>query len=544
MKTKIFDIIVPVGAWHFNEGNGNYCADTSAYRSEAPSDCYTRNTTWTNGAVGSALFFNGADSYAALSNLTYAYQLDSEVLNSHIQAITVAAWVKTSSTNSGAIIDFDADNYWSLGINVGGLSGAGHVSWITQGQSGGNHVCTSAMIVNDNAWHYVVATYDSATGSKKIFIDGIPDVSTNAYPGGEQLGSGTQQRYGFIGVRSSASGFDGAKNGNYFNGTIDEVRIDPYAWSASDIAERANLIVGKWMCSEGTGKLITNYVDAKNPAVLLEAYGTQSILSEQYQVQSSWVTNDGFNALLFNGTNMVVCHNDSDLLLTDDATISFWIKPTLGSTMCPVKKRGTREFQITILADGSMWMEQGSESGYVDTELMPSGSITNDEWHHIAVVRDATNHILFTYYDGQNVRAVGYTSNLALQPEASSWPVVIGQGVIGNVNRVVIFAKKLTASEINDLYHTNLMTMSARSMFSASIEHSEEKIVLSVSIDVNKHSLNLSWPVTSPGYTLQMTTSLSEPWSDGPPAIIVNGIYQVTADTTSNVQQFYRLVSK
>jgi len=130
---EITNIITPVGVWHLDEGTANFCADVSQYHGTLLNDCYGFNISWTNGMMGRALYFNGSSSYAAISNFSYFYPISGASLNSSIAAITVSAWIKTSSSR-GAIIDFDTDYNWSLGINVNGLAALAMSAGLLTGQ--------------------------------------------------------------------------------------------------------------------------------------------------------------------------------------------------------------------------------------------------------------------------------------------------------------------------------------------------------------------------------------------------------------------------
>jgi len=139
------------------------------------------NATWdSSGKVGGAYSYNGTD------YISIPYCFD----NDYIDKITVESWVKTN-LNSGTLVSFGRSKYWDLAISDG------FVKWSTNASDGTVDV-RGVSNISDDAWHHVVATYNSSTGDCSIYIDGLPDKSEKAHTSGEVLGSGDTP-IGFIG---------------------------------------------------------------------------------------------------------------------------------------------------------------------------------------------------------------------------------------------------------------------------------------------------------------------------------------------------------
>tara|TARA_Y100000310_G_scaffold237425_1_gene240709 strand:+ start:896 stop:2893 length:1998 start_codon:yes stop_codon:yes gene_type:complete len=184
------------------------------------------------GIIGLAAKFDGANDYLAISGKSYT-----EV--GEIGAVSVCAWINTTDA-SNAFVDFDRSEYWSLGVDFGGVVDPGEVSWSTTDQSRNMDDLASSVRVDDGIWHHVCGTFNSsAVIDKKIYIDGLLDSEKDAHVTGRALGTGTD-RFGFIGDGSEATSFDGNRNGYYFAGLIDDVRVYERVLSADEILELYN----------------------------------------------------------------------------------------------------------------------------------------------------------------------------------------------------------------------------------------------------------------------------------------------------------------
>ena len=224
--TKIASTQDTVALWHFNEASGIVYDETDNNNDGNLINGINRAADqW----GGNALSFDGDDDYIAIQNLHYS-------IVGEISEITACSWIKTNDQGRNSIIDFDRSDYWSLGVNFENTSGEeGMISWDTTSSGGSINDMASTVRVDDNNWHYVCGIFNSSEiYDKKIYIDGILDKKINAYPTGVKLGIGSV-RYGFIGDGSEATSYNGSRNGNYFNGLIDEIIILNRALSGAEI---------------------------------------------------------------------------------------------------------------------------------------------------------------------------------------------------------------------------------------------------------------------------------------------------------------------
>jgi len=144
---------------------------------------------------------------------------------------------RQGNEGSQIIASFDRNEYWRLEINGDG-AGPGQVGWDVMTDSGQVDYGSSRRI-DDGQWHNVAGVFDN--GTLTIYIDGSPE--TSAF-GGPTFGTGTT-RYGFLGIGSEATEFNGRPNATgYFDGELDDVHIYSRALSQAEIAYLADATPG------------------------------------------------------------------------------------------------------------------------------------------------------------------------------------------------------------------------------------------------------------------------------------------------------------
>jgi hypothetical protein len=207
-----------VAWWQLDETSGDEASDSSPGQQHGQ---LKGGPAWTRGYKGGALNFDGKDDYVAVTKAFYN--------RTGIPAMTVAAWIRTSSPNYQVIISFDRNEYWDLEIN-GTFAKNGQVGWSVMTNAGQINLASHAC-VNDGRWHHVAGVFDN--GLATIYVDGLADGTKKT---GSGFGSGNK-RYGFLGVGSNADKYDGTKlAGSYFAGDMDDVRIYSRALTSGEIA--------------------------------------------------------------------------------------------------------------------------------------------------------------------------------------------------------------------------------------------------------------------------------------------------------------------
>jgi len=159
-----------------------------------------------DGKIGKAQSFDGSDDYISTS----WNQLTGNAARS------IEVWFKTGSTSDSNWISWGTNNSNQLsqvGIWGGGLGYLGYA----------NELTTPASAYADNAWHHLVVTFDGS--AMKLYLDSVEKNSKST-----TLNTGTSNLN--IGRSITVS--------NYYNGTLDEVRISGVARSAAWIKASYN----------------------------------------------------------------------------------------------------------------------------------------------------------------------------------------------------------------------------------------------------------------------------------------------------------------
>jgi len=210
-----------VAFWQLDETSGTSANDASPGKHHGK---LKGGPAWTKGHKGGALKFDGKDDYVAITKAFFKRK--------DIPAVTVAAWIRTTSPNNQVIVSFDRDEYWELEVN-GAFAKNGQAGWIVMTDAGQLNLVSQTR-VNDGRWHHIAGVFDN--GQATIYVDGVADAVKTTGP---TIGKGNR-RYGFLGVGSKADGYDGTKaQGTHFAGDMDDVRIYSRALTADEIAQLA-----------------------------------------------------------------------------------------------------------------------------------------------------------------------------------------------------------------------------------------------------------------------------------------------------------------
>jgi len=211
-----------VGAWHFDEGEGNIAHDTSGEGNDGT--LYDANSTnndgdtppqWIDGKFGKALSFDGVDDYVDCGS-------DSSL---NISNGTIIAWVKRTA---------DAPEFFGIvSTDAAGLNDGDMVLGITSAQKLFFMLCDGAaeyeIYSNEattiNQWYFIAVTFGS--GGMKMYVNNVEQDDTKTFTGGMKPVQNL-----LVGSRRT--------NRWYHNGTIDEVRIYNRTLSEEEISDLYN----------------------------------------------------------------------------------------------------------------------------------------------------------------------------------------------------------------------------------------------------------------------------------------------------------------
>ncbi len=199
-----------VAAYGFNEVSGTTAIDASGNGNNGTISGATRTA---SGKYGGALIFNGTNAVVTISN---SASLDLTT------GMTIEAWLNPSVVNTAwrDVIYKGKDNYYLEGTSMSaGVPGIGG----TFGTS--DQVLYGAVALPTNTWTHLAATYDGTT--------------TRLYVNGAQVAS--QAQTGAIATSTNPLQIGGDSfYGQFFQGTIDEVRIYNVALTAAQIQTDMN----------------------------------------------------------------------------------------------------------------------------------------------------------------------------------------------------------------------------------------------------------------------------------------------------------------
>ncbi|MCB0035189.1 MAG: LamG domain-containing protein, partial [Anaerolineales bacterium] len=126
----------------------------------------------TKGQIGNTALFNGNGSIEvanAAANINFN------------QDFTIMSWLKTTSTNVNILTETDGDTTWEASEKSLILDSQGRLAFA----GFNNGLITSNTAVNDDLWHHVAYTWNTATNTGRMFIDGKLVGSSGTYVANE-----------------------------------------------------------------------------------------------------------------------------------------------------------------------------------------------------------------------------------------------------------------------------------------------------------------------------------------------------------------------
>lgn len=219
VANPVYDESGLAGSWHFDEGSGTTAMDSSG---NGNTGTLVNNPSWSDGKHGKAIGFDGVNDYADAGNIA-AFNFPTSTTS-----FTLSAWFKTSGTGIGNVIAKGACGTPGYRLRIGKSGGAGVADFFII-DDGGNVIArvTSSSTYNDNAWHHLTGVNDN--GLLRLYVDGTL-IGTATAPSGKSISSSSSLAIGY----DFSSGTTGCGS-EYFNGTIDEVRIYSRALSSAEI---------------------------------------------------------------------------------------------------------------------------------------------------------------------------------------------------------------------------------------------------------------------------------------------------------------------
>ncbi len=406
--------------------------------------------------TGKCLKFDGTDDYVEVGDI-----------RAPSTAITISFWFKTPTLlnhldRAFILKKLSASDPWtSYGVKVSSDN--------TQINPGFNLSINNALkwaVITDNlsanTWYYLTSTWSSGD-YLRIYADGVLKGTSNSQE------SGTISYAAF----NTMIAYNEVDN-NYFNGTIDDVKIYPYARTASqiktDYASRGSLhgisasfgddqsylsngLVGWWKMDDGVGNPCASGVDKA-----CDSSGNGNVGTWTNGVAS---TSGKFgNATSFDGVDDYVnAGNGASLDITSAITIGAWIytssyaEPGINGI---VSRQWYAEEQYGLMISGINFGDNAYKLTYrayngdtIETHFGPVVSL--NQWHHVVVTADGTKVIL--YLDGvgtefsQTQAIVSFDDDLLIGSIYTG-----GSRFNGTIDDVRIYNRALSPAEITKLY--------------------------------------------------------------------------------------------
>jgi len=166
--------------------------------------------------------FNNA---IAMNGTNQSVNCNSNLTNLNNASFTLEAWINTSSGSEGIIVCNNANNVWEAGERAFFVNDIGRPTF-----SGfNNNSITSNKEVDDGIWHHVAVVWDYTTppGIGRIYVDGFDRTEASTYVASASANVGV--------FRLGRPNYNGNEAPNFFDGTMDEVRIWNVARSGAQI---------------------------------------------------------------------------------------------------------------------------------------------------------------------------------------------------------------------------------------------------------------------------------------------------------------------
>ena len=456
-----------VGYWSFdgptiNWGTGKV-TDVSNTGNTGQLIAMSTSTSPVAGIAGQGLKFDGSNSYLLLGDID---------ATEGIQGLTVSAWIYRTKENAyqGIVGKYSSDNNWLLYISGNTVGKENKPNFLIDANVT-NHtddVANTGKIIL-NTWHHIVGVYNGA--QVMIYQDGVLRRSV-ANTGNIDVNTDTVQ----IG-RYSAS--------NYFNGSIDELRVYNRALSAGEIQylyrknarEFGNKISVSGLASTTINAPQTNkftnglvgYWSFDGPSInwgtgqvtdLSGSSNTGQLIS--MSTSTSPVAGIAGQGLKFDGSNSYLLLGDIDATEgIQGLTVSAWIYRTKENAYQGIVGKYSSDNNWLLYISGNTVGKENKPNFLIDAnvtnhtdDVANTGKIILNTWHHIVGVYNGAQVMI--YQDGVLRRSVANTGNIDVNTDT----VQIGRYSAsnyfnGSIDELRVYNRALSAGEIQYLYRKN-----------------------------------------------------------------------------------------
>jgi hypothetical protein len=407
----------PVAAFGFEEGAGTVAGDASGNANHAA----LRGATWTTaGRYGRGLALDGIDDWVTVADAASLDLTRGMTLEAWVRPARLSGWRTVLLKEGGGALAY------ALYAHDNAPRPAAYARLSGQTSSHGAFGTSQLPL---NTWTHMAATYDNAT--LRLYINGS-QVHSQALTGSMVTTTGALR----IGGNSLW--------GEYFQGTLDEVRVYARALSAAEIrsdmgAAVTSGLVAAFGFEEGAG---TATADASGKGHTGRLTG------------AAWAAQGRFGrALRFDGIDDRVAVADTAALdLANRFTVEAWVNPaTLSGWRTVLMKETPDGLAYAIYANDNVPKPaayariagEGASRGSTGVTQLPVNT-----WTHLAATYDGTT--LRVFVNGVQAGAAAMAGTLVKSADALSigGSLVWGEYFEGLIDEVRIYNRALTAAEI------------------------------------------------------------------------------------------------
>jgi len=388
------------------------------------------------GNPNAAYYFNGSSAY-----IDYGNPPSLSVSN----ALTLTAWV--APLNGGPldqIIACKEHEYW-LAINSSS-DPTSHLACAVSYQENGEFVWlanNSQASIPRGGWTHVAMVYNGTTIT--LYSNGV---SIASFPVGGPI---TNSSPGYD-LADFIIGWRQEGEAEYFNGSIDDVRIYNRALSSNEVTE----LYAIESTPPPPPSFITNGLVAYYP--LNGNANDASGYSNNPVVNTASLTANRFgwpnSAYLFSGSQSIQYASEPQIQIITNITVSCWMQTTssyIGGYHGLVCKEAPSNPQTGF--------QLGLDGNAVGTEVASTGlygtvAVNDGSWHAVCGIFDYTGEQLSIYVDGQLYNSDATPISLP----GSTYPLYVGVErelnyfFVGSISDVRIYNRALSSNEVAQLY--------------------------------------------------------------------------------------------
>ncbi|WP_063778084.1 LamG domain-containing protein [Lentzea aerocolonigenes] len=428
--TRVYHIYVRAGSGAIAQYSLDGNVNDTAYLGDRNGTTHG-NTSYTTGAIGSALNLDGSGAHATAPN---SVRTDT--------SFSVSTWVKLDAV----------DGSWGTAVSQDGNTTCGFCLRYEGGPRRWVFLMPHKDSLTDNvvfvrskeeptpgAWTHLTGVYDAASLQVKLYVNG-------ELQGISQASSTPWNAAGGLRIGQSKVGND---SDTWWRGGVDEIRMYDRALTDAEVigeVRRDNVQVGHWRFEEGQGTVARNAVPDGAPA---ELSGGVSYFEQRPQPKN--------NALRFDGTGQA--RTEGSIVRTDRSfSVSASVRlDNISQTMTVLSQDGPTSSGFVLQQRDGRWlfgMSEGNDKpGWNVLAQSGVNTAVADTPTHVAAVFDAGTKKATLYLNGREA-AVSAAATKPLWDSAG--PFVMGtdqQGAFlkGDLDDVRVHSRVLALDEIEEI---------------------------------------------------------------------------------------------